>query len=124
MEACLEPDLRSAIRLQQSPMSSPPSSADTSALPPSYKDAFYGAIRRFLSLFVSKVNGVKIPCTQRPLVLFIDDVHWASAGDINFFSNLLLTDQLAGCMLIFAFRDNDGSDAFLDSDLRVKLCKS
>ncbi|KZP22944.1 hypothetical protein FIBSPDRAFT_469641 [Athelia psychrophila] len=123
VESCLEPDLRSALCLPQSPLSSPSSCVDSCALPASYKDAFYGAIRRFLSLFISKDDGAKIPCTQRPLVLFIDDVHWASANDINFFSDLVATDRLSGCMLIFAFRDNDGSDAFLDSDLRVKLCK-
>lgn len=130
VESCLDPDLRTALQLQQSPRNSPDigEGDNSSALPPSYKEAFYGAIRRFIALFIAKPaddssSDVRITCTQRPLVLFVDDIQWASADDINFFINLLNTDRLAGCMLIFSFRDNDGSEVFLESDLRKKLCK-
>ncbi|KAF7986721.1 hypothetical protein HWV62_20268 [Athelia sp. TMB] len=123
VEVCLDPDVRVALRLRQSPESSPPPNTEGTSLPSSYKEAFYGALSRFLSLFIAKIDGSKVPCTQRPLVLFIDDVQWGSADDVIFFSHLLATDRLSGCMLIFAFRDNDGSKAFLDSGLRRRLCE-
>ncbi|KAF7986847.1 hypothetical protein HWV62_12562 [Athelia sp. TMB] len=121
-EVYLDPELRTSLHLVPSRQAQEEAVQEDTGLPPAYKNAFYGAIRRFLALFVAKVGGEVVPCTHRPLVLFFDDVQWSSADDISFFCRLLATERLLGCMLIFAFRDNEGSDAFLQSDLRETLC--
>lgn len=125
-ELHLEPDLRISLRLvlpRQTHNLEESVEEDTS-LPPAYKDAFYGAIRRFVALFIGKVgSGTPVVCTHRPLVLLFDDVQWSSADDISFYNGLLETERLLGCMLIFAFRDNEGSEAFLQSELRARLCE-
>lgn len=120
-EIFIDSDLRTALRLRNA-SPSPENITDTS-LPPSYKDAFYGAIRRFLIMFIGDISADEpSPGTRRPLVLFVDDVQWSSADDIVFYRQITSGNVLSGCLLLFAFRDTEGTEAFIHSELRKELC--
>lgn len=53
-------------------------------------------------------NFIKaIACEKNPLVIFIDDLHWADASSLNLF-DLILSDKAAKyIMLIGAYRENE-----------------
>jgi len=141
---CLEPDVRHALKLvpevgvsiyDLEPTGSERASASstpTTTLPPNYHEAFYGAVSRFLAIFIKarrrkgKAAAAGGNCTYSPLVLLVDDVQWSSGEDLTFLRRMMAESAVEwrNCMLIFAFRDDDGNESFMDSQLRDDLCTS
>ena len=104
------------------------SNKHTDTLPAAYRDATFAAVRRVLALFTVKDDS--LPSTSqaryRPLVLLIDDVQWASADDLEFYEQILTpttSSAATGMLLVFVFRVETGSNAFMNSSFRQRLCK-
>ncbi|HUH07986.1 MAG TPA: EAL domain-containing protein [Egibacteraceae bacterium] len=70
---------------------------DTELTPDQMRQRFHQAVRRFLSLFTGSGS---------PLVVFIDDVHWADAASIDELEDLLVDPGLGHVLLIGAYRDD------------------
>lgn len=66
--------------------------------PTKTRNRFLHACREFLSLFASP---------EHPLVLFLDDLHWAGQADLDLLKTLFFRSGLKHALLIGAFRDNE-----------------
>lgn len=50
---------------------------------------------------------IGVASLERPIVLFLDDVHWADSGSMEIIDMLRSTDQLNHMLLIYAYRESD-----------------
>lgn len=62
------------------------------------QSVFWITFRRFLGVFARP---------EHPLVLFLDDLHWADAGTLKLIEHLLTEPEVRYVMLIGAYRDNE-----------------
>jgi predicted ATPase/signal transduction histidine kinase/ActR/RegA family two-component response regulator len=63
-----------------------------------------------------------ISSPEHPVVLFMDDVHWADMASLDLFENILLDSAIKGLLFIGAYRDNevDASHPLIRSLERIK----
>ncbi len=67
------------------------------------------AENRFISVFQDFVRLLARP--DRPLVLFVDDLHWADAASLRLLRVLLTAPEIRHLMILGAYRDNEVRDA-------------
>ncbi len=58
--------------------------------------------RRALRLLLSKING-----SERPLVIFLDDLQWVDSGTLTLIKDFLCSGELARLLIIGAYRNNE-----------------
>lgn len=66
------------------------------------------AENRFIGVFQEFVRV--LARAERPLVLFIDDLHWADAASLRLLRVLLTATEIRYLMILGAYRDNEVSD--------------
>ncbi len=66
--------------------------------PSESQNRFFNTFKDFINAFTSN---------EHPLVLFLDDLHWADTASLDMIENLLITHQNGKLLLIGAYRDNE-----------------
>jgi len=87
--AALVPELELIIGEQPPPPELPPQQT---------RRLFQVALRRFIGAFARP---------EHPLVLFLDDLHWADAATLDLLEDLMIQSDLHHLLVVGAYRDNE-----------------